>query len=388
MKLRQKRRKEDCKKCVRDLGGVDMLNSRKNPDFVLILMVLILLGIGIVMVFSSSAVWAFYRHKDSFYFLKRQTLWGLIGLSGMIFFMNYDYWHLKRYSKIIILSVIVLLILVLIPGIGVELNYARRWIGVGSFTVQPSEMAKLGMIIYVASSISNKRDKIESIFQGILPFLIVLGIVSALILKQPDLSTAVVICGTVFIMIFAAGARIFHLLGLILTGLPLIMYLIMSEEYRWKRLMSFLNPWSDSLDTGYHIIQSLYALGSGGVLGLGLGKSRQKFFYLPEPQTDFIFSILGEELGFIGGATVIILFMVLLWRGFRIAIKAPDYFGTMLAIGITASIGLQTFINLAVVTASMPVTGIPLPFISFGGSSLIPSMMGIGVLLNISRYIT
>jgi len=389
MKLRQKRKKEDCKKCVRDLrGGVDMLNSRKNPDFVLILMVLILLGIGIVMVFSSSAVWAFYRHKDSFYFLKRQTLWGLIGLSGMIFFMNYDYWHLKRYSKIIILSVIVLLILVLIPGIGVELNYARRWIGVGSFTVQPSEMAKLGMIIYVASSISNKRDKIESIFQGILPFLIVLGIVSALILKQPDLSTAVVICGTVFIMIFAAGARIFHLLGLILTGLPLIMYLIMSEEYRWKRLMSFLNPWSDSLDTGYHIIQSLYALGSGGVLGLGLGKSRQKFFYLPEPQTDFIFSILGEELGFIGGATVIILFMVLLWRGFRIAIKAPDYFGTMLAIGITASIGLQTFINLAVVTASMPVTGIPLPFISFGGSSLIPSMMGIGVLLNISRYIT
>lgn len=365
-----------------------MLNSRKNPDFVLILMVLILLGIGIVMVFSSSAVWAFYKHKDSFYFLKRQTLWGLIGLSGMIFFMNYDYWHLKRYSKIIILSVIVLLILVLIPGIGVELNYARRWIGIGSFTVQPSEMAKLGMIIYVASSISNKRDKIESIFQGILPFLIVLGIVSALILKQPDLSTVVVICGTVFIMIFAAGARIFHLLGLILTGLPLIMYLIMSEEYRWKRLMSFLNPWSDSLDTGYHIIQSLYALGSGGVLGLGLGKSRQKFFYLPEPQTDFIFSILGEELGFIGGAAVIILFMVLLWRGFRIAIKAPDYFGTMLAIGITASIGLQTFINLAVVTASMPVTGIPLPFISFGGSSLIPTLMGIGILLNISRHIT
>ena len=200
------------------------------------------------------------------------------------------------------------------------------------------------------------------------------------------MSTAVVIAGSVFIMIFADGAKMLHIMGLLLAGFPLALYFAMSEDYRWRRITSIFNPWSDSLDTGYQLIQSLYALGSGGILGLGLGRSRQKFFYLPEPQSDFIFSILCEELGFIGGTFVIILFLVLFWRGIRAALKAPDYLGSVLAAGITGWIGLQSLINIGVVTASMPVTGLTLPFLSYGGSSLIFTLMGIGILLNISRY--
>lgn len=363
-----------------------MGSKKKAPDFVIICTVLLLLSIGIIMVFSSSSVWAFHRYKDSLYFLKRQLVSTILGLFAMVFLMNYDYRSYKKISKFIIAAVIILLILVLIPGVGIELNYARRWIRIGSFTIQPSEIAKLGMIIYTACGLDNKKDKVGNFANGIMPFLIVLGVVCLLILKQPDMSTAVVIAGSVFIMIFAAGAKMLHIMGLLLAGFPLALYFAMSEDYRWRRITSIFNPWSDSLDTGYQLIQSLYALGSGGILGLGLGRSRQKFFYLPEPQSDFIFSILCEELGFIGGTFVIILFLVLFWRGIRAALKAPDYLGSVLAAGITGWIGLQSLINIGVVTASMPVTGLTLPFLSYGGSSLIFTLMGIGILLNISRY--
>ncbi|HHY13427.1 MAG TPA: stage V sporulation protein E [Thermoanaerobacterales bacterium] len=363
-----------------------MGSRKKSPDFIIIITVLLLLSIGIVMVFSSSSVWAFHRYKDSFYFLKRQLFSTGLGLLSMFFLMNYDYRNFAKFSKLVMIIVILLLILVLIPGIGHEINNARRWIKIMSFTIQPSEIAKLGVIIYTATGLANKRDKIGNLINGIMPFMIILGIVCLLILKQPDMSTAVVIAGTVMIMLFAAGAKMIHLASLVAAGLPLVVYFAMSEEYRWRRITSIFDPWADSLDTGYQLIQSLYALGSGGLLGLGLGRSRQKFFYLPEPQSDFIFSILCEELGFIGGTFVIILFLVLFWRGIRVAIKAPDYLGSILAAGIIGWIGFQSLINIGVVTASMPVTGLTLPFLSYGGSSLILTLMGIGILLNISRH--
>lgn len=363
-----------------------MSPEKKHTDYPLIVIVIALLGVGTVMVLSSSAVWAYYKHNDSLYFLKRQILWVVLGFITMFFLSNYDYWKFKKLSKAILFITIVLLITVLIPGIGVEINYARRWIGFGSLTFQPSEFAKLSMIIYLASSLSRKREHLENFFVGVVPILIVLGVICSLILIQPDLSTAVIIATTVVVMLFAGGTKTSHLVGLMLLSVPAGIFLILSEEYRRKRLFSFLNPWADKQDTGYHIIQSLYALGSGGLLGVGLGQSRQKFFYLPEPQTDFIFAILGEELGFIGGLFVILLFALFVWRGCKIALAAPDYFGCVLAFGITALIGIQALINLAVVTASMPVTGMPLPFISFGGSSMVITMAGVGILLNIARY--
>jgi len=363
-----------------------MSPEKKHTDYPLIVIVIALLGVGTVMVLSSSAVWAYYKHNDSLYFLKRQILWVVLGFITMFFLSSYDYWKLKKLSKAILFITIVLLITVLIPGIGVEINYARRWIGFGSLTFQPSEFAKLSMIIYLASSLSRKREHLENFFVGVVPILVVLGIICSLILIQPDLSTAVIIAITVVVMLFAGGTKTSHLVGLMLLSVPAGIFLILSEEYRRKRLFSFLNPWADKQDTGYHIIQSLYALGSGGLLGVGLGQSRQKFFYLPEPQTDFIFAILGEELGFIGGLLVILLFALFVWRGCKIALAARDYFGCVLAFGITALIGIQALINLAVVTASMPVTGMPLPFISFGGSSMVITMAGVGILLNISKY--
>lgn len=358
----------------------------KPPDFYILFIVLLLLSIGIIMVFSSSNVRAYYDYGDSFYFLKRQLLWCFIGIIAMIFFMNYDYHHLKQYEEIIVIGMILLLILVLVPGIGKIVNDARRWIGVGSLTFQPSELAKLGMIIYLAAGLERKGDKIKSFSMGVLPFLIVLAVVCALILKEPHMSATVIIGATTFIMLFIAGASMAHILGLGAVGGAVALALMISKPYRLQRITSFSDPWKNSTEGGYHIIQSLYALGSGGFWGLGLGKSRQKFFYLPEPQTDFIFSVIGEELGFLGAGIIIILFMVFIWRGYIIAANAPDLFGKLTAAGITTIIALQFLINVAVVTASVPVTGMTLPFISYGGSSLTITLVEVGILLNISRF--
>ncbi|WP_422444220.1 stage V sporulation protein E [Thermoanaerobacterium sp. DL9XJH110] len=362
------------------------MKYKKPPDFAILFSTLILLCFGIIMVFSSSSVWALYQHKDSFYFLKRQMAWAFLGFLAMIFFMNYDYWNIKRHEKTVVFVMFVLLAIVLIPGIGIEINYARRWIGVGSLTVQPSELAKLGMVIYLACGLERKQDKITNFFSGVVPFLIVTGIVCGLILVEPHLSAAVLIGLNTMIMLFVAGSSILQLLALGAGGFAGVVAAILSAPYRMRRFLSFLNPWEDIRDTGYHIIQSLYALGSGGLIGVGLGHSRQKFFYLPEPQTDFIFAIIGEELGFLGASFVMLLFMFFIWRGYKTALSAPDLFGRFLAAGLTTLIALQFLINIAVVTASMPVTGMPLPFISYGGSSLTITMTEVGILLNISRY--
>lgn len=345
-----------------------------------------LLTVGLIMVYSASAVWADYKFNDSFFFAKRQMLFAGVGIIAMFFIMNIDYWTWRTWSKVILIVCFVLLILVLIPGVGNVRNGSRSWIGVGAFSVQPSEFMKLAMIAFLAKFLSENQKAITSFKKGLVPSLGLVFLAFGLIMLQPDLGTGTVMVGTSVVIIFIAGARISHFVGLGLLGVAGFVGLIASAPYRIKRITSFLDPWQDPLGSGFQMIQSLYAIGPGGLFGLGLGQSRQKFFYLPEPQTDFIFAILAEELGFIGGSLILLLFSLLLWRGIRIALGAPDLFGTFLATGIIAMIAIQVMINIGVVTGLMPVTGITLPFLSYGGSSLTLMLMAVGVLLNISRH--
>ena len=365
-----------------------LARRKQSPDFVIFAVSMTLVVIGLVMVFSASSVKAELQFKDALYFLKRQAGWVIIGLASMLFLMNFDYWHLRRLATPIVVFSFALLVIVLIPGIGREINGARRWVGYGAYAIQPSEMAKLTMVIYLAHLLTREPERVQEFWRGVVPVLLVLGVAGVLIMGEPDLGTSVALAGTVFMMLFVAGARLGHLAGLALSAVPVLLAAIFSADYRRRRFFAFLNPWGDPSDTGYHIIQALYALGSGGLFGVGLGRSRQKLFYLPEAHTDFIFAIIAEELGFIGAAAILFLFFVLIWRGYKVAITAPDAFASVLAAGLTTMIALQLVINVGVVTASLPITGIPLPFISSGGSSLVFTMMGVGILLNVSKYST
>lgn len=357
-----------------------------SPDFIIFFSVTAILAIGVVMVYSSSAISAHVNFQDSYYFLKRQLLWVFLGFAAMFVTMSMDYHRWSKLAKPFLILTVVLLVLVLVPGLGKVVNGARRWLGYGMFSLQPSEIAKLSIIIYCSDYLARNQEKVMQFLKGLGPQLLLLVVIFGLILKEPDLGTALAISGTVFILMFAAGAKLSHLLGLAGAGIACVVAAILVEPYRLRRLLAFSDPWADPLNSGYHIIQSLYALGSGGLFGVGLGRSREKFLYLPEPHTDFIFAILGEELGFIGTVAIIVLFFLLAWRGLKVAISAPDIYGSMLATGVTSMIVLQAIMNIAVVTASMPVTGIPLPFLSFGGSALVFNLAGIGILLNISRY--
>lgn len=360
--------------------------KKSNPDLILIIVTLSLLAIGLIMVYSASAIWADYKFADSFYFAKRQLLFACVGVIAMFFIMNVDYWTWRTWAKLLIMVCFILLLVVLIPGIGMARNGSRSWIGVGAFSIQPSEFMKLAMIAFLAKYLSERQKLITSFKKGMLPSLSLVFLAFGLIMLQPDFGTGTVMVGTCIVMIFIAGARISHFIGLGLIGAAGFVGLILSAPYRMERITSFLDPWKDPLGSGFQMIQSLYAIGPGGLFGLGLGQSRQKFFYLPEPQTDFIFAILSEELGFIGGSLVLFLFALMLWRGIRIALGAPDLYGSLLAVGIIAMVAIQVMINIGVVTGLMPVTGITLPFLSYGGSSLTLMLMAIGVLLNISRY--
>jgi cell division protein FtsW len=360
--------------------------KRTTPDFILMIVTFTLLAIGLIMVYSASAIWAEHKFNDSFFFAKRQTLFAGVGVIAMFFIMNINYWTWRTWSKTFIIACFVLLILVLIPGIGNERNGSRSWIGVGAFSIQPSEFMKLAMIAFLAKYLSERQKLITSFKKGLVPSLGLAFVAFSMIMLQPDLGTGTVMMGTCVVMIFIAGARVSHFGFLGLLGVAGFVGLIASAPYRIQRITSFLDPWSDPQNSGFQIIQSLYAIGPGGLFGLGLGESRQKFFYLPEPQTDFIFAILSEELGFIGGSFILLLFALLLWRGIRIALGAPDLYGSFLAVGIIAMVAIQVMINIGVVTGLMPVTGITLPFLSYGGSSLTLMLMAIGVLLNISRY--
>lgn len=338
------------------------------------------------MVYSASAIWAAYKFDDAFFFAKRQMLFAALGIIAMFFFMNFDYWTWRSWAKFLLIVCFILLIAVLIPGIGMVRNGSRSWIGVGAFSIQPSEFMKFAMIAFLAKFLSENQKNITTIRKGLFPSLGLVFLAFAIIMLQPDLGTATVMVGACTVMIFVAGAKIRHFIGLGLIGVFGFAVLVLSAPYRIKRITSFLDPWEDPLGSGFQIIQSLYAIGPGGLFGLGLGQSRQKFFYLPEPQTDFIFAIVAEELGFIGGSLVLLLFALLLWRGIIIALGAPDLYGSLLAVGIIAMVAIQVIINIGVVTGLMPVTGITLPFLSYGGSSLTLMLMAIGVLLNISQH--
>jgi len=363
-----------------------MGKARSAPDIWIIVPTLLLLTIGVIMVYSASAVLAFHDFGDSFYYLKRQLLFAALGVVAMFFTMNVDYMIWKKYAKIALLLCFFLLVIVLIPGVGVVRGGARSWLGIGAFGIQPSEFMKMGMILFLSKMLSEQQAKITQFTKGLLPPLGLMGLAFGLIMLQPDLGTGAVLVGASLLIIYTSGARLLHLSYLGMVGIAGFVGLIIAAPYRLKRITAFLDPWQDPLGAGYQAIQSLYAIGPGGLVGLGLGMSRQKYSYLPEPQTDFIFSIIAEELGFIGGTLVLLLFSILVWRGMRTAITAPDTFASLIAVGIIGMIAVQVIINIGVVIGMFPVTGITLPLISAGGSSLTLMLTAIGILLNISRY--
>lgn len=354
-----------------------------EADFIMFSTIMLLLSIGIIMIYSASAWTSGIKYGDDMYFLKRQLLWAVLGIIVMIVLMGIDYHKLKSLTTLAMIATIPLLLLVFAFP---DINGAKRWIPLGFANLQPSEIAKYVVVLYLAKSMDYKGEKIKSLIYGVLPYLVIAGFYAGLVLLEKNLSICSVIMIVTFIMLFVAGAKAWHIFGLVgPAGLLAGIALIFSAEYRRDRLLSFLNPWKDAAGDGYQLIQSLLALGSGGIWGLGLGQSRQKCYYMPEPHNDFIFAIIGEELGLIGCVFLIMVFVVFVWRGIRTAINARDTYGTLLATGITSIIAVQAIINIAVVTGSMPVTGVPLPFISYGGSSLVINMAAMGILLNISR---
>ncbi|WP_405103780.1 stage V sporulation protein E [Oceanobacillus sp. FSL H7-0719] len=363
-----------------------MAKAENRPDIVLLTVIFALLIIGVIMVYSASHIWSEYKYDDSLYYLKRQLLFAGAGVIAMFIFMFIPYTTWKKYVNIILFGCFILLIAVLIPGIGMVRGGAQSWIGVGAFSIQPSEFMKLGLIVFLAALLSEKQKYITSLTKGFLPCLLLTFTAFGLIMLQPDLGTGLVLVLTCITMIFIAGARVSHFVSLGVLGIVGFALLIISAPYRINRITAFLNPWEDPLGDGFQIIQSLYAIGPGGLMGLGLGNSLQKYFYLPEPQTDFIFAILAEELGFIGGTAVILLFFLLLWRGVKVALENTDPFARYLAIGIVAMIAIQAMINISVVIGLIPVTGITLPFLSYGGSSLTLTLCSVGILLNISIH--
>lgn len=364
----------------------DRLLQKRTPDLILLLLVGILLIVGLLMVYSSSHVWAEYKYGDSYFFVKRQLLFMIVGLVGMtiITYTPYEIW--KRYVTVILVGCFLLLITVLIPGIGLTRGGAQSWIGIGAFSIQPSEFMKLGLILFLAAYLTYHHRNITKFTVGFLFPICLIVVAFALIMLQPDFGTGIVLVGTCVLMLYIAGVRLKYFIYLSIVGLIGFSFLIISAPYRLSRITSFLNPWEDPLGDGFQIIQSLYAIGPGKLMGVGFDNSLQKHFYLPEPQTDFIFAIIGEEFGFIGAVFVIVLFLLLCFRSFYILYYVKDPFARYIAFGIIAMISIQVMINISVVIGLIPVTGITLPFLSYGGSSLTITLCSIGLLLNISMY--
>lgn len=360
--------------------------KKKKPlDLGLLVTIFTLLSLGLIMVLSASAPSALTYEGDSYFYFKSQLTNACIGIGAMIFFSFIDYRIYKgKLANIGIIVSIVLLALVLVPGVGLTIKGATRWINIG-FQFQPSEIMKIALIVFLAARLSKDPKQNKKFWKGIFPNLAVVGVICFLLYKEPHMSAIGIVCIVSAIMIFVSGMKMTQIM---FAGPPIlvvgIIYLL-QEEYRVERLTSFFDPWQDLLDTGWQAVQSLYAVGSGGLFGVGLGNSTQKYMYIPEPHNDFIFSIWAEEFGFIGVVLVILLFGVFIWRGITISMKAPDMFGSLLAIGITSLVATQALLNIAIVAALFPVTGIPLPFFSYGGTALIILLSACGVLLNISR---
>jgi len=357
---------------------------RRNFDKSLLLVTLSLTCLGVVMVFSSSCVMADDRYSDAFYFLKKQGQFAVFGLLLMTLVMYVDYEIWRKLAIPLLVLGIGLLLLLFVPSLSIKAGGAVRWLRLPGVTVQPAEFVKLGVVLYLASSLTRKKAKIYSFKLGVLPYLLVLGVILGLLLKQPDLGSAIIIAGVSLCMLLLAGVRWRFILPLILAALPVVYFLVMNFDYRRKRILAFLNPWDDPYGSGFQIIQSLVAFGSGGSLGKGLGVGEQKLFYLPEAHTDFIFSVIGEELGLLGVVVVAALFLMLVLRGMRIALQTEDSFARYLAFGLSLLIGLEAFVNMAVCLGLLPTKGLALPFISYGGTSLVASLVAVGILLNIS----
>ena len=370
---------------VRRLNRKRKKYSMKSIDYTLLCAILVLLFIGIVMVYSASSYYALYQidvYNTEFYFYKEIT-WSIVGVIGMLVTMSIDYHYYKKWTPWLVLITLVFLVLVLF--VGSNINGAVRWIRLGPLSFQPSELAKYVVVLYLALLIDKRKGKITKFKEGTIFYLAVAGVFAGLILLEHNLSITAIVMMVAFIMILVGGAKISHLFSLVPVGLVIGITLIFTQSYRLKRLTSFLNPWADTSGDSYQLVQSLYALGSGGIFGVGIGNSRQKALFMPEPHNDFIFSIIGEELGLIGCIIIISIFMFIVIKGTSIAIKARDNYGFLLAIGIISVIAIQAIINIAVVTGSMPVTGVPMPFISYGGTSLVFNLGAMGILLNISR---
>ena len=359
--------------------------NRKKYDQCLFLGVIALTLFGLLMIYSSSSVWANFKFNDSFYYMKQQSLFLITGIILMIIISKINYKLYEKKANLILGVCLLLLILVLIPGIGSVRNGSRSWFGIGSFGIQPSEFAKLGIIIFTSRYLSKSNKFIKSYKKGVFPILLIMVLFFGLIMLQPDMGTSMVLAVSIISLLFISGVnmKFFYLSGIL--GLIGIIILILIAPYRMDRITSFINPWSDPLGTGFQIIQSLYAIGPGGLLGSGFLNSIQKHFYLPEPQTDFIFSIIAEEFGVLGAFFVVGLFSFILYRGVEIALNTKDSFAKYLAFGLIFQITFQTLMNLMVVIGLIPVTGVTLPFISYGGSSLLISLISMGILLNISR---
>ena len=357
----------------------------KKIDYKLLLAVITISIFGIVMIYSASYVWAEYKFHNPYKFVINQGVFFIVGLVAMYVISKIDYHiYLKRCNQIFLICFI-LLILVLIPGIGTVRNGSRSWFGIGSFGIQPSEFMKLALIIFTSKYMVKHEKEMKFIKKGVLPILGITLLVFGLIMLQPDFGTGVIIVMSIMGLIFIGGAPMKFFIRMGLIGIVGIVILIMMAPYRLERILSFLNPWQDPLGSGFQIIQSLYAIGPGGLFGYGFLNSRQKHFYLPEPQTDFIFSIISEEFGFLGILIVASLFITILYRCFKISKNSKDLFAKYLSFGIAFQIGFQAILNLMVVTGLIPVTGVTLPFLSYGGSSLLITLASIGIILNISR---
>jgi cell division protein FtsW len=366
-------------------------NSRKVReqffyyDVKLLFPVLFLVGIGIVMVYSASSALALKKFGTDYYFLKKQMLFALLGIVVLVLCSHLPYRLFSSLTYPLLILALIFLAATLISGFGYSAGGATRWFRLGSFTFQPSEFARFALVIYLAYSMNKKMDVLKDFYVGFLPHILVLFMFTVLIIFQPDFGSVLILGALTWVMLFVGGVRISHLIMSLVLIIPMAYFFMVSADYRSKRIMSFLNPWKYSADYGYQVVHSLMAFGTGGIWGTGIGKGYQKLFYLPEPHTDFIFSVIGEELGLLGVLIILGLYILIFWRGIFIARNCKDSFGSFVAIGLTTAIGLQICVNMGVALGLLPTKGLTLPFLSYGGTSLLLNMASIGILMNIGK---
>ena len=363
------------------------MRASGHYDRILLSAILSLLVVSVVMVYSSSSVVALTTYDDPAYFMKRQILWAIAGLVLMAITMRLDHrlFYDRRLAIGLAVAALVMLLVTLVPGIGKMINGSRRWLKFGLLSFQPAELAKFALVVYLSYFIAKKGERIRDFMNGLVPAYIVTGMFLVATIRQPDFGAAMTLAGVALVMLFAGGANVLHLGGTAAAALPFVYLAVAHSAYRLRRIFAFLDPWADPQGAGHQIIQSFLAFGSGGIFGRGLGEGRQKLMFLPERHSDFIYAVIGEELGLVGALVVLVLFLMILWRGMRIALASGDAFSRLLSLGITLLVCFQGMINMAVVTGLLPTKGIALPLVSYGGSSLVITMAAIGVLLNISK---